>query len=243
MGFFSKIFKGVKKLVAPAIGFAVGGPTGAAIGGAIGGATGGGGIKGAITGGLTGYGLGTGLGALGSAAGAMGANLAPGAFGPVTGLAGGAQVFKNALLGGATSGIFNKVVGHANLLGAIVGGSSSGRGIQSAPLAGKFQQPTPSQPLALTRPAAISAPASLSSIANFDSAQTRSALATEGVNRGLGADEDSYYRNLVQRSLIGDDSTITDSLNSFLPVESRYFSQRGLDMSSTENFLRQIRGY
>lgn len=226
----------------------IGTTLGASLGGALGGGASGGGIKGAITGGLSGYGIGTGLGALGSAAGAMGANLAPGAFGPVTSLAGGANVFKNALLGGTgllngSGSLLNSVggIGGVNNLIGLAGGLGAFGGQPSPPSAGKAQSPTPSQPL--TRPAAINAPASLSALATFDPTQTRSALATQGVNQGLGSEEDAYYRNLVQRSLIGDDNKITDNPNSLLPIESQYFSRQGMDTSSTENFLRQIRGY
>jgi hypothetical protein len=72
MGFFSKVFKGIKKVAKvalPIVGAAVGGPVGGALGGAAGGALGGGGLKGALTGAAMG-GVGGYLSGAGGVAGA-----------------------------------------------------------------------------------------------------------------------------------------------------------------------------
>lgn len=90
------------------------------------------------------------------------------------------------------------------------------------------------------KPNAINRPDSLAEYSAFTPEQERSALATKGVNQGLGKDEDSYYKNLIQRSLIGDDNQPAPNTNSLLPVESQYFSQQGLNTSGIMEFLRQL---
>lgn len=92
------------------------------------------------------------------------------------------------------------------------------------------------------KPTAIARPSSLGDYASFTPDQERSALATKGLNQGLGGDEDSYYRNLIQRSLIGDDNKPAADTNSLLPVESQYFSQKGLNTSGIMEFLKQLQG-
>lgn len=94
-----------------------------------------------------------------------------------------------------------------------------------------------------TRPAEMAMPSGLSSeLAGFSPEQTRSSLATKGVQVGLGKSEDDYYRNLVQRSLIGDGNVVAPNTDSLLPVESQYFSKKGINTSSIMDFLRQIQG-
>lgn len=95
---------------------------------------------------------------------------------------------------------------------------------------------TPKKPMALQRPD------SLSDLMGYSPEQERSALATKGVNQGLGKDENSYYNNLVSRSLIGDDNSVTGDANSLLPVESQYFSSKGYDTSNVTNLLKAIMG-
>jgi hypothetical protein len=79
-------------------------------------------------------------------------------------------------------------------------------------------------------------------LSGFTPEQERSALATKGINQGLGKDEDAYYRNLIQRSLIGDDNKPAADTNSLLPVESQYFSQKGMNTSGIMDFLKQLAG-
>lgn len=98
------------------------------------------------------------------------------------------------------------------------------------------------QPFNPTRPDALGRPSSLSALSDFTPAQERSALATRGVNQGLSRDEDSYYRNLIQRSLIGDNNQIAQDTNSLLPVESQYFSRQGMNTSDIMSFLRALAG-
>lgn len=92
------------------------------------------------------------------------------------------------------------------------------------------------------KPMAVVRPDSLGEYANFDKQQERSALATKGINQGLGKDESGYYKNLVQRSLIGDDNKPAPDTNSLLPVESQYFSRQGMNTSGVMDFLKQLQG-
>lgn len=92
------------------------------------------------------------------------------------------------------------------------------------------------------RPDAMARPGSLTGFESFTPEQERSALATKGLNQGLGKDEDSYYKNLIQRSLIGEDNTPVGGTNTLLPVESQYFSQQGMNTSGIMEFLKQLAG-
>lgn len=103
---------------------------------------------------------------------------------------------------------------------------------------------TPTQAPAFTpvKPAAVARPTSLADYSNFDPAQERSALATKGTQGGLGKPEQDYYKNLVQRSLIGDNNTTSPDTSSLLPVESQYFSGQGMNTSDIKKFLQQLQG-
>lgn len=102
--------------------------------------------------------------------------------------------------------------------------------------------PAQAAPFNPVKPAAITRPSSLSEYENFTPEQERSSLATKGINQGLGKDENSYYKNLVQRSLIGDNNQPAADTNSLLPVESQYFSQQGMNTSGILDFLKQLQG-
>lgn len=253
------VLKVVKKVALPAIGFALGGPLGAAVGGAAGSALRGGNIGQIIQGGLYGYGganlasgLGTAVSSLNSGStigqallGQAARTLPSGVSGPVTpatqGLIGaGGSLGGGSLLGGST-GLMNGGTNILQAVGGLAGISGQGGGQPQGPR--PTPAPAPQTTPAISRPSPMAAPRSLSALAGFDPMQERSYLATSGVNSGLDSEQDSYYRNLVQRSLIGDDNKPTDSLNSLLPIESEYFSGKGIDTSSIDNFLRQIRGY
>lgn len=93
---------------------------------------------------------------------------------------------------------------------------------------------TPKQPVAMARPG------TLGDLASFSPDQERTALATKGLNQGLGQDEDAYYRNLIQRSLIGSDNAVTGSVNSLLPIEQQYFGKKGIAMNDINSFLKGI---
>ena len=92
------------------------------------------------------------------------------------------------------------------------------------------------------KPMALARPQTLGEFSNFTPDQERSALATKGLNQGLGKDEDAYYKNLVQRSLIGDDNKPAADTNSLLPVESQYFSRQGANTSGVMDFLKALQG-
>jgi hypothetical protein len=241
-GFFKKLFK-VAKAVAPiAVGFIPGvGPIASAAMGAGIGALGGGGIKGAITGGLSGYGgsgLASGLRAAGSlpTAGVIGpqsgtifggvSNVlkgSPGAFGALTsGISGGGLLDNASKIMQAMSVIAPQKQSIAN----------QRIGDPSTPAVKDF---TPKKQEAMSRPA------SLNEFAGFSPEQERSALATKGINSGLGAEENAYYINLLNRTMIGDGGEVNRSSQDFLmPIESQYFSRRGKNTSDIIKFLQGI---
>lgn len=104
--------------------------------------------------------------------------------------------------------------------------------------------PSPAQapPFSAVRPDAAARPGSLTGFSDFTPEQERSALATRGINQGLGKDEENYYKNLVQRSLIGEGNAVAGDTNTLLPVESQYFSQKGMNTSGIMDFLKQLAG-
>lgn len=90
------------------------------------------------------------------------------------------------------------------------------------------------------KPQAATLPGSLSDLGNYSMDQQRSALATKGLNQGLSDEENSYYKNLVQRSLIGDNNQVSGSMDSLLPVEQQYFQKQGINMGDINSFLQGI---
>lgn len=237
MGFFKKILKAAKKIAPIAVGFIPGiGPLAAAGIGAGIGAMGGGGIRGALMGGISGYGGSALAGGL-RAAGSL----------PMAGVVG-------PQAGGISAGLSNLASGVPGAWGALTGGTGLMSNATSALQAAQYLIPQkqaineqntwgvakPEAPL--TRPGAIERPTSLSDMANFAPEQERSALATRGINTGLGEDENTYYRNLVQRSLIGEGNQInTENPNFLLPIESQYFSGQGKNTADIVRFLQGIR--
>lgn len=101
-------------------------------------------------------------------------------------------------------------------------------------------QAAQANPFVASRPDAMARPAGLSDFAAYSPDQERTALATKGLNQGLGDDEQAYYKNLVQRSLIGDGNQVTGSVDSLLPVEQQYFGQQGHNMGDINAFLQSI---
>jgi hypothetical protein len=137
---------------------------------------------------------------------------------------------------GAFVGSAAKVLGAVSSAQSLFGGGQKEKK-QEEPQAAQAPAYTPSRPDEAQRPE------SLSEFGTFTPEQQRSALATKGLNSGLGSDEESYYRNLVQRSLIGDGNTVQqDNPNFLLPVESQYFSRQGHDTSNIMKFLEGISG-
>jgi hypothetical protein len=125
--------------------------------------------------------------------------------------------------------IFSAISGAQSLFGG-------NRGERQAPV-----QPAQAPAFTPSRPDALNAPESLNELASFSPEQQRSALATRGLNQGLGADENNYYRNLVQRSLIGEGNQVdTSNPNFLMPIESQYFSQQGNNTSDIMQFLQGL---
>lgn len=116
-----------------------------------------------------------------------------------------------------------------------------------SPKAQSFAAPAPAveAPKPITKPYAQSRPDSLATLSGYAPDQERTFLATKGTQGGLGKEEDSYYKNLIQRSLIGDDNRASSgSVDDYLkPVESQYFAKGGANTGGIEDFLRSIRGY
>jgi hypothetical protein len=127
---------------------------------------------------------------------------------------------------------------------AVMSTVKAAQGFLDKPKAPKVASIAPAQAPAFNpvKPMALARPEGLGEYANFDQNQERSALATKGINQGLGKDESAYYKNLVQRSLIGDDNKPAADTNSLLPVESQYFSQQGMNTSGIMDFLKQLQG-
>lgn len=130
-------------------------------------------------------------------------------------------------------------LGPIGTIASAVGGANT---LLNKPKRPSIPGPAQAAPFNPMRPDAIGRPSSLSEYANFTPEQERSALATRGLNQGLGKDEDAYYRNLIQRSLIGDNNQPVADTNSLLPVESQYFSQQGMNTSGIMDFLKALQG-
>lgn len=143
---------------------------------------------------------------------------------------------------GAIKGVLNTVGSMFGPVGSIANAVAGAQGFLNKPKAPAPTKPAQAPPFNPMRPDAMSRPGSLSGFDSFTPDQERSALATKGLNQGLGKDEDSYYRNLIQRSLIGEGNKVAPDTNSLLPVESQYFSQQGMNTSGIMDFLKQIMG-
>lgn len=132
------------------------------------------------------------------------------------------------------------IAGTLGSIGSAIGAVQgiAGGGKQKAPSAPAVAVEEPFKP---KKPEAVARPVGIG-MEGYDPTQERSALATKGVNTGLGKSEESYYRNLVSRSLIGDDNKVTGTPESLLPVESQYFSGKGYDTSNINNLLKAIMG-
>lgn len=112
---------------------------------------------------------------------------------------------------------------------------------QPAPQPVEEIKPAQATPFTPTRPEALARPEGLAELASFDPIQERSALATRGTQGGLGQEEENYYRNLIQRALIGEGNQV-GNLDTLLPVERQYFSGQGLNTSDINSFLRSLQG-
>lgn len=140
-------------------------------------------------------------------------------------------------LGGAGN-ILGGVSGLMNVLGS--SGKQKSEGVQQ--VQEQTVKPAQAEEFIPTRPQALGLPSSLAEIGSYTPEQQRSALATKGLNQGLGEDENAYYKNLVQRSLIGDKNQVTGDVNSLLPVEQQYFGRQGINMGNINSFLKGLSG-
>ncbi len=245
-GFFNSLFKNkIFRTVAPIVLGAINPALGAAAGGIMG-ASNGGGIMGGLTGAAGGY-----FGGSALSGGISGLSTAPlSGIGPVG--QGGISGFLSGASGGASNAA-SALGGALGIGGSTMGGAS--KFLQAASLASSIGSPKTSQPSAAgpgtaapaaykpVMPGAMNMPSSLNQMSAYSPEQMRSALATQGINGGLGKDEQSYYTNLLQRSLIGPGNKVNTSNPNFLmPIESQYFSQRGLNTSDPTQFLSGLNG-
>lgn len=143
---------------------------------------------------------------------------------------------------GAFNGALNALSAMSGPIGAISSAVKGAQSVLSKPKRPSIPGPAQAAPFNPMRPDALIRPGSLSDYSGFTPEQERSALATKGLNQGLGKDEDSYYRNLIQRSLIGEGNQVAGDTNTLLPIESQYFSQQGMNTSGIMDFLKQLAG-
>ena len=244
-GFFSSIFS-IFKTILPILATAVtGNPMiGAALGAGLG-ATKGGGIPGALMGAAGGYFGGAGLngaisGFSGLPAGGVIGPTAGGLSGAISGAQAGVSQATNAIsnalgIGSGTVGMAGKALG---ALSAVNSFSPSGGNAASSNPASLTARPKGPG----ARPKAMERPNSLMDYSGYDAQQERSALATKGLNTGLGEDENSYYRNLIQRALIGEGNRVDNKNSNFLlPIEQTYWNRQGVNTGDARSFLGGIR--
>lgn len=145
--------------------------------------------------------------------------------------------------------------GGASLLGLGVNalrGVDAGNPNQTANTAATATtMPAPNIPAATpftpTQPAAASLPSDLATLSpggqafgTMSPVQQSSYLATQGSQGGgLSNDDQSYYNNLLQRSLVNENGS-TNNINSLLPIERNYISHQGLPTGNTNDFLQAL---
>lgn len=240
-GFFSSIFN-IFRSVLPFLATAVtGNPAiGAALGAGLG-ATRGGGIPGALMGAAGGYFGGSGLnGAISGISGlpagsTLGSMIGAGMSGAQSGVSQAASNLGGMLgLGADTVGSAGKILGAMSLANGLMAPAQQSGNSAASPMS----NPASYRP---KRPGEMARPMSLNDYNSFSPEQERSALATKGINTGLGSEENSYYRNLLQRALIGDKNRVDKTNTNFLlPVESSYFAKQGINTGDIMQFLSGI---
>lgn len=145
---------------------------------------------------------------------------------------------------GSVANVLGPIASFMGPAGQILGAVSSAQSLfakEKKPREEEPPQAAQATPFSPSRPEEMQRPDSLSEFGTFTPEQQRSALATKGLNTGLGSDEESYYRNLVQRSLIGEGNQVQqDNPNFLMPIESQYFSRGGSDTSDVMKFLKSI---
>lgn len=218
----------------------------------------GGGAAGApITAGLGAGAAGAGAGTLALGAGStVPAGLFPGVGGGTLATSGGTGIGSTVLSGinklrqspiykGAsainTAGKISEGLGGPGLSSLIGGGQSGQYAAPAGRQATGPSAPPKDEPFKPTRPEAAELPGTLSEMAAFSPIQQRSALATQGINTGLGEQEQDYYQNLIQRQFVsGSGGGVSGKL---LPVEEQFIGRQGLptDIQSLIRSLQTLR--
>lgn len=134
-----------------------------------------------------------------------------------------------------TAGNVGSLLSGAGAIGSLLGNNNNPKAPQPVVAA-------QAKPFTPVKPAAVARPNTLADYSGFDPQQERTALATKGLNQGLGKQEQDYYTNMVQRSLIGDNNVPSADTSGLSPVESQYFSQQGINTSDIMKFLQQLQG-
>ena len=180
---------------------------------------------------------GTSLGLIGGPTAA--ASAGAGAAGAAGSLGGGAT-FGSALssIGG---GALSLGSGIANVAPKISGLLSVANMVSGEPKAKAAPVINPAEAPAFSplRPSPLAMPSSLSDMGGMNEMQQRSALATRGLEQGLGSEEEQYYNNLVQRSLV-DDRNSVGGIDRLLPIEKQYYKRKGFNSSDPYELLRSL---
>lgn len=101
-----------------------------------------------------------------------------------------------------------------DLMGPVSSGDSGDTGAQADPFSPQKAQ--------------LDLPGSLSGFSSLDQNQQASNLATQGVyGGGLGPQEQSYFKGLLNNQLVDDSGNVGD-MSSLSPIEQSYLSQLGL---------------
>lgn len=223
------------------------------------------GLAAAYTGIKTGVETGNPFSGLLAGAGSFAGNALGSSLGSALGSSGGGLLGEtpiNALgntFGGSTVGAvapFGSFAGNAlgssnigSFLGGAAGGNvgeSLGRDLGGAinPMSGSSSASNGTPSFSPTRSAEMSLPSSLSQLSGMDPFQQSTNIASKGVyGGGQGANENSYFLNLINRQLVDDQGKVgnTSSIN---PVQNSYLSQLGLGgYSDSNDLLKKINQY
>lgn len=191
----------------------------------------------ALYGGYAAYGALAGTGAAGAgAAGAAGAKAAGAAAGAAGAGAGGATV--GSALGSLGTGTLSLAKGIGAVTQPVSGLMTAASMLQSTPKP-KVSAVQPETPFAPVRPGEMAAPGTLSDMTGMSDLQRRTSLATRGVQGGLGAEEEAYFNNLTQRTLL-DEGNSVGGIDRLTPIELEYYRKKGLNAEDPYQLLRSL---
>jgi hypothetical protein len=164
------------------------------------------------------------LGAWGGAAGAGGAAAGAGA---------------GSALGSLGSGALKLGSGIANVAGKASSLMTAASMLQKAPKPQMTAVEPQESPFMPVRPGLFAAPPSLSDMAGMDDLQKRTNLATRGVQGGLGQEEEQYFNNMVQRTLLDENNSV-GNIDRLTPIELQYYRKKGYNADDPTQLLRSL---